>query len=39
MKCNIGVDYQSKGMGVAQMIGGGICADKDGSLSQIYFGH
>ena len=38
MKCNIGVDYQSKGMSDTQMIGGGICADKDGNLSQIYFG-
>ena len=38
MKCNIGVDYQSKGMSDTLMIGGGICADKDGKLSRIYFG-
>ena len=38
LKCNIGVDYQSRGMSDSQMIGGGICADKDGNLSQIYFG-
>ena len=38
LKCNIGVDYESSGMGNTNMIGGGICADRDGNLSQIYFG-
>ena len=37
LKCNIGVDYESSGMGDTYMIGGGVCADRDGNLSQIYF--
>ncbi len=38
LKCNIGVDFTSRGLGDAQMVGSGICADASGEQSQLMFG-
>lgn len=38
LQCNIGVDFKTMGMGDAQMIGNGICADREGKLWRIQFG-
>jgi hypothetical protein len=38
LQCNIGVDFKTMGMGDAQMVGGGVCADREGKVSRLYFG-
>jgi hypothetical protein len=38
LKCNIAVDFKTRGLGDAQMVGSGICADESGEQSQLIFG-
>jgi len=38
LQCNIGVDFKTQGMGDAQMIGGGVCADAERKVWKIMFG-
>jgi hypothetical protein len=38
LRCRIGVDFRTQGMGDAQMVGGGACADSSGKIYQLFFG-